>query len=247
MKILFPLLSVVLISGSISRAAEPEHPQRIFLLIGQSNMAGRAHLEKGDDAPIGNVRMLDEKGAWIAATNPLNRFATNRKVISMQRVGPGFGFATAMRKALPKTSIGLVVNARGGTKIDEWKKGGKLYDNMFKRVSAVKGIHIDGVLWHQGEANRKDQKYLEKLKVLVATLRKDFKNPNLPFVAGKIYGEGVPNKVYDDLGSNIKHSGVASVKGLKVFDGVHFDRVSQIKLGERYAAEMLKLLKTPSK
>jgi hypothetical protein len=230
-----------------TNGADKSAPQRVFLLIGQSNMAGRAHLKAGDEAPIGNVQMLDDKGQWIPATNPLNRFATNRKTLSMQRIGPGFGFAQAMQKAWPDTSIALISNARGGTRIDQWKKGGQLYDNMLKRVTAVKGIRIDGILWHQGEGNRADKEYLAKLKLLIATLRKDFKNPQLPFVAGKIYGKGLVNKVFDELPKTIEHTGVANVDGLKVFDNVHFDRESQIKLGERYAAAMLALMKKKTK
>ena len=69
-----------------------ERPDRVFLMIGQSNMAGRAPLEDGDEKPIKGVLLLDDEGKWIAANNPLNRFATDRKNLSMQRIGPGFGF-----------------------------------------------------------------------------------------------------------------------------------------------------------
>jgi hypothetical protein len=242
------LSCMCLIEINMASAEEPvTKPDLVFLLIGQSNMAGRAHLEDGDDAPIPGVLMLDDKGEWIAAANPLNRFASNRKVLSMQRIGPGAGFAHRMHAVLPDQTLGLIVNARGGTSINAWKKGGALYDNALKRVRMVPGTKIAGVLWHQGEADRNDPEYLAKLKVLIATLRTDLESQELPFVAGEVFGTGYVNKVFAGLADTVPHTGTAKATDLKVFDGVHFDRKSQLTLGERYAEAMLKLLKIDAK
>lgn len=218
-------------------------PELVFLLIGQSNMAGRAALEPGDEQPIPGVLLLNDKGEWIPATNPLNRFATNRKVLSMQRVSPGAGFAHEMASRFPEKTIGLIANARGGTKIQQWGEGQELYVNTMKRLSKIADLHIDGVLWHQGEGNRNDSDYLERLSELISRLRKDLKNDRLPFVAGKIYGEAVVNDQLDQLPETVPHTGVAGADGLTVFDNVHFDRKSQLLLGKRYAKQMIRLLK----
>ena len=223
-------------------AEDASSPDKVFLLIGQSNMAGRAALEDGDDQPIPRVLLLDDKGKWIPATNPLNRFATDRKVLSMQRISPGFGFAKAVSMRFPDATIDLISNARGGTSVEQWQKGQPLYDNTIKRLQAVKGLKVDGVIWHQGEANRDDPKYLGKLQNVIKSLRADLKSPNLPFVAGEIYGEAPVNEILGQLPTKVPATGVASASGLKVFDKVHFDRKSQITLGERYAEQMLKLL-----
>ncbi len=223
-------------------AQDGSSPGKVFLLIGQSNMAGRAALEDGDDQPIPRVLLLDDKGKWIPATNPLNRFASDRKVFSMQRISPGFGFAQAVSKAFPDATIGLISNARGGTSVEQWQKGQPLYDNTIKRLQAVKSLKIDGVIWHQGEANRDDPKYLGKLQNVIDSLRADLKSPSLPFVAGEIYGEAPVNDLLGQLPGKVSATGVASASSLKVFDKVHFDRQSQITLGERYAEQMLKLL-----
>ncbi len=223
-------------------AEDSSSPGKVFLLIGQSNMAGRAALEAGDDQPIPHVLLLDDQGKWIPATNPLNRFATDRKVLSMQRISPGFGFAKAISKAFPDTTIGLISNARGGTSVEQWQKGQPLYDNTIKRLRAVQGLKVDGVIWHQGEANRDDPKYLGKLQNVIESLRADLKSPNLPFVAGEIYGEAPINNLLRTVSEKVPATGVASAAGLVVFDKVHFDRKSQITLGERYAEQMLKLL-----
>ena len=217
-------------------------PDKVFLLIGQSNMAGRAALEDGDDQPIPRVLMLDDKSKWIPATNPLNRFATDRKVLSMQRISPGAGFAKAMSKAYSNATIGVISNARGGTSVEQWQKGQPLYDHTIERLQAVRNLRIDGVIWHQGEANRNDPKYLGKLQNVIESLRADLKSPKLPFVAGEIYGEAPVNEILSQLPKTVPETGVASASGLKVFDKVHFDRKSQFTFGERYAEQMLKLL-----
>ncbi len=241
-------LLTVLLTFSIGLLSQPgfaqenSPPDKVFLLIGQSNMAGRAALEDGDDQPIPRVLLLDDQGKWIPATNPLNRFATDRKVLSMQRISPGFGFANAISKAFPEATIGVISNARGGTSVEQWQKGQPLYDHTIERLQAVKNLKVDGVIWHQGEANRDDPRYLGKLQNVIDSLRADLKSPKLPFVAGEIYGEAPVNDLLGQLPGKVPATGVASASGLKVFDKVHFDRKSQITLGERYAEQMLKLL-----
>ena len=86
-------------------------------------MAGRAALADGDDKPLPNIMLLNEKNLWIPATNPLNRFASDRKKLSMQRIGPGDGFARRLNQALPDKQIGLIVNARGGSSINGMGQG----------------------------------------------------------------------------------------------------------------------------
>ncbi|MBI1313023.1 sialate O-acetylesterase [bacterium] len=225
-----------------SFAQDKVTPDRVFLLIGQSNMAGRAALEKGDDQPIPHVLLLDDHGQWIPATSPLNRFATDRKELSMQRISPGVGFACGLTKRLPDTTVGLISNARGGTSVEEWQKGRPLYDNTLKRLQAVERLKVDGVIWHQGEANRDDPKYLDKLQRVIESLRADLNSPNLPFVAGEIYGEAPVNGLLRQLPETVPATGVASAAGLTVIDKVHFDRKSQLTLGERYAEQMLELI-----
>lgn len=237
------LLSLVLNLQLITRADDADtKPDLVFLLIGQSNMAGRAALEEGDEKPITNVMLLDDKGQWIPATNPLNRFATDRKVLSMQRISPGAGFAHEISAKLPDKTIGVISNARGGSSIQQWGKGQPLYVHAMERLDKVKNLRVDGVLWHQGESNRNDTDYLERLTELVARLRHDLKNKDLPFVAGEIYGKAGVNDQMQQLVETVPNTGLARADGLSVFDKVHFDRKSQLTLGQRYATEMLKLL-----
>ena len=227
----------------VQRADAEERPDRVILLIGQSNMAGRAPLEDGDEKPIEGVLLLNGEGEWIAATNPLNRFATDRKNLSMQRIGPGFGFARHLASQLKEEKIGLVVNARGGSSINLWKPGQTLYDHTLARLKAAGITKVDGVIWHQGESDAQDPQYLEKLVALVSNLRRDAGTATMPFVAGEVFKDVPVNERMRGLPARVKNTAVVSARELKVFDGVHFDRASQLILGKRYAEALLSMVR----
>jgi hypothetical protein len=237
--------NVLFVAMGFSSALFAAEPDLVFLLIGQSNMAGRAPLEDADKPPIEGVMLLNAEGTWEAATNPLNRYATDRKEISMQRLGPGDGFVRTLHRELPEKSIGLIVNARGGSNIDLWKPGQPLYDHMLERIKKLETKpRLAGVIWHQGESNASDPEYLNKLVELVENLRKDFDQPELPFVAGEVYQDLPVNDLMKQLPEKLKRTAVVSADKLTVLsDGVHFDHAGQKELGQRYAAAWLKISK----
>ena len=226
----------------VQLADAEERPDRVILLIGQSNMAGRAPLEDGDQEPIEGVLMLDGEGKWIAASNPLNRFSTDRKNLSMQRIGPGYGFARYLAGQLKDEKVGLVVNARGGSSINLWKPGAHLYDHTLARLKAAGIKKVDAVIWHQGESDAEDPGYLDKLVALVRNLRRDVGTAEMPFVAGEVFKDVPVNERMRGLPGKVNRTAVVSAKTLTVFDGVHFDRRSQLILGRRYAEALLKML-----
>ena len=123
---LFTLLLDFMLSLS---AAPTVQPTDVFLLIGQSNMAGRAAMIEGDDAPVPGVLLLNDAGAWEAGRQPLNRYASDRKGLEFQRFNLGGPFAASLHEADPDVAPGLIVNARGGTQIELWQPGEALYEN----------------------------------------------------------------------------------------------------------------------
>ena len=71
----------------------------VYLLIGQSNMAGRGYMTDKDMKIIHkNVFILNENGEVVPARNPLNQYSSIRKGMNMQRIGPGYGFAMKIAK-----------------------------------------------------------------------------------------------------------------------------------------------------
>ncbi|MAM91428.1 MAG: acetylxylan esterase [Opitutaceae bacterium] len=222
----------------------------VYLLIGQSNMAGRAQVEKEHAGTIEGCFLLGAQDDWEPASNPMNRYSTIRKRLDMQRLNPGYGFAKAMRKANSGVSIGLVVNAKGGSKIEEWEKGTHFYNEALRRVrEARKTGVLKGILWHQGEGNsREPATYLKKLEALIENLRKDLGQSNLPFVAGQGFHhpETKPhtkaiNQEIARLPKVVPNTGYVSSEGLTTFDNTHFDVPSTLLLGQRYAEGMMEL------
>jgi len=221
----------------------PREALHIYLLIGQSNMAGRAPLTTQQSSVIERCFLLNDNDQWEPAQNPLNRYSTIRKELSMQKLNPGYSFAKAMLTANKNISIGLVVNAKGGTMIEQWKKGSIFYSEAVKRTEKAQqhGI-LKGILWHQGESNNQNPAgYLEKLETLISNLRHDLGIRDLPFIAGQVNNVPDINTQIEKLPQTLDFCGFVSSQGLTTFDRWHFDSGSMLILGERYAEEMLKI------
>lgn len=239
LKRLFLLAGFVVSSAPLAMAEENRH---LYLLIGQSNMAGRAPIAKEEEGVIERCFLLNGEDKFEPAKNPLNRYSTIRKGLNMQKLNPGYSFSKAMLKEDSKISIGLVVNAKGGSSIKQWSRDAKFYQEALRRMKvAMKKGELKGVLWHQGETDHEDPEYLAKLKELVENLRKDLKSPKLPFVAGQVNNAEEVNRQIAMLSSELPHTGVVKSKGLTAMDRWHFDAKSMKILGGRYAAEMLKI------
>ncbi len=229
--------------GADAQGAVPKNLD-IYLLIGQSNMSGRGPMIASDTlTTIDGAWLFKDSLTWEPARNPLNRYSTLEAGSTANQVGPGFGFAMELHRLLPAKQFGLVVNARGGSAIASWLKPGKYYTDMLTRTrQAVKSGTLKGILWHQGESDAADTDYVAKLKGLMDSLRKDLGNPVLPVIAGQI-GQFEPKHAAFNvriltLPSHLAHSAVVKSDSLiDKGDKLHFDRASQIKLGQRYAAQ----------
>lgn len=244
-----PLITVVLslLAGSAFAQEPPAKKEdlHVYLLIGQSNMSGRAPYTEEEAKPMEGVFLLNDKDAWEVASNPLNKYSTIRKGLGAQKLNPGYSFSLTMHKESKGKAIGLVVNAKGGSRIEEWKKGTKFYDEAIRRTKeAQKSGTLKGILWHQGESNEKNPDgYSEQLKQLVMDLREDLGIKDLPFIAGQVNNVPRINEEIAKLPQILEHTAFVSSEGLKCMDRWHFDAASAKELGNRYAAEMLKLLK----
>ncbi len=219
----------------------------VYLLIGQSNMAGRAPYTESESLPIERCYLLDNSGEWEPASNPLNRYSTIRRDISMQKMNPGYSFSQTMLEIDKEIALGLVVNAKGGSKIEEWAVASKFYREALRRVTEAQQTGtLKGILWHQGEANVGDpDKYIDKLVELVARFRKDLDMPKLPFIAGQIDNVPSINDQTAMLPDRLPFTGFVSSEGLAIFEEEHFDAASVKLMGKRYAEEMLKIQTSP--
>jgi len=251
----------LLLLGRAGLAAAPALPPKenfhLFLLVGQSNMAGRGVLTPADKTPHARVLMLNQAGAWVPAVDPLH-FDKPKAV----GVGLGRTFALEIARAAPGVTIGLIPCAVGGSPIDAWKPGAYYqptqshpWDDALRRArQALEAGTLKGILWHQGESDSSAAlapAYEAKLHELIARSRRELKAPNTPFIVGQL-GQfaGAPwnehkqqvDRAHRDLPRKIPHTAFVSSEGLKdKGDKTHFDADSYRELGKRYAAAYLKL------
>ena len=234
-----------------------ERELHLYLLAGQSNMAGRGAVEAIDRAPHPRVFALNSALEWVQAAEPLHFDKPN-----IVGVGPGFAFGRAMADAKPNVRIGLIPGAVGGSSIRAWVPGAvhqqtnsRPWDDALSRtfrVLAFEGGSLKGVIWHQGEsdqANFADQ-YEDALVDLVERFRREFRNLELPFVAGHLssfYVADHPNAVQvnqaiSSLPDRVELTAFVTAEGfVHKGDDVHLDSRSAREFGERYAAAMLEL------
>lgn len=213
---------------------------QIFLLIGQSNMAGRGRVEPEDRMPHPRVWVLDKELAWVPAVDPLH-------FDKPERIGTGLAstFGRVLAAADPAAAIGLVPAAFGGSALDEWAPGQPHYVNAVARArEAMKRGRLAGILWHQGESDAapaKAMSYAGRFTRFIARLRADLDAPDVPVVVGEI-GRFNPeselvNGAIARLPQLVPHCAFVSAEGLSdQGDRLHFDTASFRELGRRYAA-----------
>lgn len=223
---------------------------QLFLLIGQSNMAGRGVPEVEDQTTHPRIWMLAKDLNWVPARDPMHFDKPD-----IVGVGPGLSFAKRLAEAYPNINIGLVPAAVGGSGIDVWKPGAYYeptkshpYDDALIRAKkALENGELAGFIWHQGESDSDPEKaivYEEKLTELVQRFRKDLNAPNVPFAVGTL-GDFVVdrdpeakivNKALQQAVQHIPNSYCVLSSGLTdKGDSTHFDTSSAHILGQRYA------------
>jgi len=254
-------LLVAGVASSLSAADAPKLPAKnefhLYLLIGQSNMAGRGKVEAEDKVPHPRVLMFTKANDWAPAVDPLH---FDKPTIA--GVGLGSTFGRVMAEANPNVTIGLIPCAVGGTPLSRWQKGGDLYEQALVRAkTAMKDGTLKGILWHQGEGDSGNEttakSYAARLSQAVKDWRKDLGDSDVPFVAGKLglylakqNKEGKPsywplvNEQIASLPKLLPHCAIVESEGLKhKGDQVHFDTPSLHEFGKRYAEKMQALQK----
>jgi hypothetical protein len=242
----------ILVSFAVCIAFKQDVPARmhLFLLIGQSNMAGRGIPEAGDKQPHPRVWMLTKEQTWVPAQDPMH--FDKPKIVG---VGPGLSFGKNIADAYPALNIGLIPCAVGGSGIDVWKPGAYYeqtqshpYDDAIRRArKALENGQLAGILWHQGETDSSPDKataYGPKLVELAQRLRTDLNAPNVPFIVGTLgdfVAERNPdarivNATLEQAPMQIKNTYCVRSSGLMhKGDTLHFDASSARTLGQRYA------------
>lgn len=215
-----------------------------FLLIGQSNMAGRGFTDEVEPIENPNIKVM-RNGRWWPMYVPVNP----------DRVTAGISlaesFADEYAKAHPGVTVGLIPCADGGTCLEQWRVGGLLYDNAVNHARlAQRTSTVAGVLWHQGESDCYEgsyQVYAEKLLPILRAFRRDLDLYDVPFLLGGLgdflaqYERPVfknyihVNKALRKIAEQEPMTGFVPAEGLKGNpDNMHFSAAALREFGIRY-------------
>ncbi|WP_457426359.1 sialate O-acetylesterase [Roseateles sp. P5_E7] len=246
----FLALGMLAMLTTSAQAEDLPHEQLdLYLLMGQSNMAGRD--TRGLAAQMDDPRLLalSADGQWVVARDPIH--AKTGRI--EPGVGPGIAFGQEMLKASETVAIGLIPTAVGGTPLRRWVKGGDLYEQALARArEAAKTGVIRGVLWHQGESDSDSPanaaSYGARLTQMFQDLRQDLGQPDLPIVVGEIGQFLSPQRQPEaaTVREALRHMpealprvGFADSAGLgHQGDELHFTADAARELGRRFARAM---------
>lgn len=223
--------------------------RQLFLLAGQSNMAGYGDPGAVPALTHPHVEVWRE-GRYEPAREPLHDEP-------LAGVGLAMAFACTVAADDPSARLGLLPCAVGGTSIQRWRPGGDLYVRAVEhtRAAAAAGGVLRGILWHQGEADSDARRhagaYYDHLAHVVAGFRHDL--GDVPVVVGELgrFLDAYPGCGYHGLVDAALHRAAdelprvacASAEGLTdQGDALHFDAPSLRVLGARYAAAYLALV-----
>jgi hypothetical protein len=227
---------------------------QLFLLAGQSNMAGRGIVEAEDKEPHAGVMMLDKTLAWVPAIDPVHFDK------SIAGVGPGRMFGIVVEEATKPATVGLVPTAVGGSPISSWEPGAfdaatktHPYDEALVRIRAAQRAgRFRAVLWHQGESDATPELsvlYERRLRTLITRFRTELGDPELPFIIGQLgqFNQWSAAKLRVDsaqraIAATMPYVAYVNSNGLHHRgDTLHFDAASARELGRRYAATYLRI------
>ncbi|MEO5563597.1 MAG: sialate O-acetylesterase [Chitinophagaceae bacterium] len=230
----------------------PKENFYIFLMAGQSNMAGRGFVQPWDTISSPQVLTLNKNNEWVYAKEPLHYYEPERTGLDC-----GLSFGKKLSKLYGKDiTIGLVPCAVGGSSIEQWLgdstyRNVTLYSNFMKKVTtaAPYGV-IKGMLWHQGEANagKGYKNYKQNLQTFFEKVRTDIGVPGLKIYAGELssFLNRTSNPFADSVNTDLRNLS-ASMPHMYVIptsdltpksDTIHFDSKSQRLMGERFAEKV---------
>lgn len=229
----------------------------LFLLAGQSNMAGRGDVAEQDTIPHARVLTLSKEGEWAPAVDPIH---FDKKVAG---VGLGRSFGLALAECDESITIGLIPCAAGGSPISVWQPGktwrqtkSKPYDDAIARTKrAMQDGVLKGILWHQGESDSNEKsapKYEANLTDLIERFRKDLGAPDAAFIIGQLgqfpqkpWNEfrAMVDQAHQSAARNAQPAGFVSSDNLTCrSDNTHFDAKSLREFGQRYADVYLRIV-----
>lgn len=262
MKKLYVAIAVLLIIF----ACKPQHQSAnnarkqketwVFIMAGQSNMAGRGIVDAQDTIMNARILTINNQNQIVKAKEPIHFYEPNLKGVDC-----GLSFAKTLTKTLhDNITILLIPTAVGGSSSRQWlgdsvHRKVKLLSNFKEKVAFAKtqGV-IKGILWHQGESDANAKAiplYNNNLTKLFGIFREEVGDLKLPILIGELgaYSKtptewSAINEIIKQYVANDPNSYLISTRDLThKGDFIHFNSEGQRLIGQRFAETYLKSVK----
>jgi hypothetical protein len=227
----------------------------IFMLMGQSNMAGVAKSVASDRNTDERLKVLggcnQPAGQWNTANPPLSDCPGEKGWNLSDSVDPGIWFAKTLLEKLPAgDTIGLVGTAESGESINTFISGGSHHQMILNKIAKAKTApngRFAGVIFHQGESDNGNSSWPGKVVQLYNEVKAAFGvDYDVPFILGELPQGGCcsgHNRLVHEAADQLPMGHWVSQEGTAVMDEYHFDHASVVLMGQRYGETMIEALK----
>lgn len=247
-------LSLAVLFSSVWAITPAVAATKVFLLAGQSNMAGH---ETG--LPVATYTVTQPVKYWNSSNDGWVNLVPGFGCTTND-IGPEVGFGYALHNSVfPNDDIYLVKYGQDSTSLaGPWNPdgSGSAYNTFKTRVETAlaslsgQSPTIAGMIWMQGESDATNLSsaaaYAANLKALIAKVRADFHASNMPFVVGRITDlsvyEGFPGvadvrMAQETVPAAVGHASWINTDNLDMNPAApgHYSAAGQIELGMRFA------------
>ncbi len=241
--------------GTGTGGAGPTDPVfHIFMLMGQSNMAGVAKHQPSDQNTDERLKVLggcnQPAGQWNVAKPPLSDCPGEKGWNLSDTVDPGIWFGKTLLEKLPVgATIGLVGTAESGESINTFISGGSHHAMILSKIAKAKtaeNARFSGIIFHQGESDSGQSSWPGKVVQLYNEVKAAFGvDYDVPFILGELPAGGCcsgHNNLIHQAAEQLPMGYWVSQEGTNVMDEYHFDHASVVLMGQRYGATMIEAL-----
>lgn len=236
----------------------PKEKVWVFIMAGQSNMAGRGIVEPQDTVINKRIITINSNNKWIYAKEPLHFYQPKVKGLDC-----GVAFATELLSSTESDIyIALIPCAVGGSSIDKWLNDIKFNDvqlltNLKEKIKLGQTIgNIKAILWHQGESDADSiriSQYENNLRSMFKILREYTNNATLPILTGHLGSYADPikyapnwkkiNKIISKVVATDDYAYIIKTSDLTPnADKIHFNAASQRIIGKRFAQKYKEII-----
>lgn len=226
----------------------------LFVMAGQSNMAGMGKLPYAVPKPVPNTFVFGNDYRWRPAFDPVDDAVGQVDTVSQDNlagVSPGIGFAEALQAQQKGLVVGLIPCAKNASEIAAWQRNlsdTTLYGSCLKRTRAASTLgRVAGVLFFQGEADAlpgreaSAPRWSNQFAAFVHDFRRDLDQPELPVVFAQLAANEAALPYWETIQQQqsavaLPNCKMIITRDLPLADGLHFTPASYRIVGQRFAA-----------